>query len=161
MEETFGKEEVIIMMEDDAYLAEGGLEKLRLAWEDLPEDWDVLVGNHYFFGQIEVLTDHLAKPVGRASTANFGVFRKTCLQKIKDHQGLRDSYPIIRDFDHYVTSDMVPVNNYTVWPMISREIASFSDHRQQNLDSATKIRENAFKYKFIDGDKYYSSLEGW
>jgi hypothetical protein len=56
---------------------------------------------------------------------------------------------------------MVPVNNYTVWPMISREIASFSDHRQKNLDSATKIRENAFKYKFIDGDKYYSSLEGW
>ena len=161
MEETFGKEEVIIMMEDDAYLAEGGLEKLRLAWEDLPGDWDVLVGNHYFFGQIEVLTDHLAKPVVRASTANFGVFRKTCLQKIKDHQGLRDSYPTIRDFDHYVTSDMVPVNNYTVWPMISREIASFSDHRQRHLDAATRIRENAFKYKFIDGDKYYSSLEGW
>lgn len=45
--------------------------------------------------------------------------------------------------------------------MVSREIPSFSDHRQKHLDAAIRIRENAFKYKFIDGDKYYSSLEGW
>ena len=161
MEEAFQNDEVVAVMEDDAYLAEGGIEKLKMAWQDLPEDWDVLVGNHYFFGQIEILTDHLAKPTGRASTVNFCVLRKTCLQKIKDHMGLRDSYPTVRDFDHYVTSELIPINNYTVWPMISREIPSFSDHKQKMLDSAEKIREHAFKYKFVDSDKYYPSLEGW
>ena len=161
MESAFQEDEVVAIMEDDGYLAEGGLEKIKSAWQDLPADWDVLIGNHYFFGQIEILTDHLAKPTGRASTLNFCVIRKTCLQKAKDHEEIRNSYPTIRDIDHYFTSELVPINNYTVWPMVSREIPSFSDHKQRKLDSAEKIRENAFKYRFIDQDKYYSSLEGW
>ena len=161
MENAFLEDEVVAIMEDDAYLAEGGIDKLRFAWQDLPQDWDVLIGNHYFFGHIEILTDHLAKPTGRASTLNFCVIRKSCLQKARDHGGLRNSIPSIRDIDHYFTSELVSINNYTVWPMVSREIPSFSDHKQKMLDSAVKIRENAFKYKFVDQDKYYSSLEGW
>lgn len=161
LEHSFETEECIIIMEDDSYLAEGGLEKLEKAWRDLPEDWDVLIGNHYFFGQINLLTENLAKPVQRASTINFSIFRNTSLSKIKEYQYLREVYPSIRDFDHYVTSEIIPINNYTVWPMISREIPSYSDHKGRILDSAIKIREHAFKYKFVDGDKYYSSLEGW
>jgi hypothetical protein len=153
--------ECVIVMEDDSYLAEGGMEKLKKAWKDLPEDWDVLIGNHYFFGQINILTDNLAKPTQRASTINFSIFRRACLPKIKGSLHLREVHPSILDFDHYVTSEKIPINNYTVWPMNSREISSFSDHKGKILDSAIKIREHAFKYKFIDGDKYYSSLEGW
>ena len=66
-----------------------------------------------------------------------------------------------KDFDHFITSEFVPVNNYTVWPMISREISSFSDHKGKKLDSSMKIRENAYKYLFIDQDNYYPSMEGW
>ena len=110
---------------------------------------------------MNILTDNLSKPTQRASTINFSIFRKTCLPKIKEHKYLRDAYPSIRDFDHYVTSEIVPINNYTVWPMISREISSYSDHKGRILDSSIRIRENAYKYKFIDQDKYYSSLEGW
>jgi|688.fasta_scaffold451462_2 hypothetical protein len=161
LDQSLDNNECVIIMEDDAYLAEGGIEKLETTWKDLPEDWDVLVGNHYFFGQISILTDNLAKPVQRASTVNFSVFRRTCLPKIKEYRYLRDVYPSIRDFDHYVTSEIIPINNYTVWPMISREIPSYSDHKGRILDSAIKIREHAFKYKFVDSDKYYSSLEGW
>jgi hypothetical protein len=36
MEEAFREEEVVAVMEDDAYLAEGGIEKLKLVWQDLP-----------------------------------------------------------------------------------------------------------------------------
>lgn len=161
LEDSLLKNESIVIMEDDAYLADGAMEKLKLAWMDLPEDWDVLIGNHYFFGELEILTDNLAKPRGRASTANFCIFKNTSLSKIKDYALLRDSYPSIRDFDHYITSEMVPINNFSVWPMVSREISSFSDHKQKKLDSSIKIRENAFKYKFIDQDPYYSSIEGW
>ena len=161
LDHSLEKEECVIIMEDDSYLAEGGLEKLKMAWEDLPEDWDVLVGNHYFFGQMNILTKNLAKPVQRASTINFSIFRKSCLPKLKEYGYLRDVYPSIRDFDHYVTSEIIPINNYTVWPMISREISSYSDHKGRILDSAIKIREHAYKYKFVDQEKYYSSLEGW
>ena len=153
------QDETFIVMEDDAYLAEGGIEKLKKSWEDLPLDWDVLIGNHYLFYQIEVLTDHLAKPVGRASTANFLVLRNTILPKITENQGIRRGNPSIRDFDHFITSEMVPINNYTVWPMISREIPSYSDHQGKIFDSSFKIRENSFKYLFVDQEKYYSSLE--
>lgn len=153
-------DECIIIMEDDSYLAEGALEKIQRAWEDLPEDWDILIGNHYFFGSMEILTDNLAKPVERASTINFSIIRKTILPKIEENLHQR-SAPSIGDFDHFVTSPSVPINNFTVWPMVSREFPSFSDHKQKNLDSAQKIRENAFKYLFVDQDKYYSSLEGW
>lgn len=153
-------DECIIIMEDDAYLAKGGIEKVKKSWEDLPVDWDVLIGNHYFFGSMRILSDHLAKPIGRASTANFIVARKTLTSKIEENLKKRE-IPSMRDFDHYLTSDEVPINNFTIWPMISREIASFSDHKQKNLDSSYKIRENAFKYLFIDQDLYYSSLEEW
>jgi GR25 family glycosyltransferase involved in LPS biosynthesis len=161
LDHSLQSQECVIVMEDDAYLAEGGIEKLEKAWKDLPEDWDVLIGNHYFFGQISILTENLAKPTQRASTINFSVFRKTALPKIKEYQYLREVYPSIRDFDHYVTSEIVPINNYTVWPMISREISSYSDHKGKILDSSIRIRENAYKYRFIDQEKYYSSLEGW
>jgi len=161
LESSFEEDECVIVMEDDAYLAEGGIEKLQKAWQDLPEDWDVLIGNHYFFGQINILTDNIAKPLQRASTVNFSVFRKNCLPKIKEYQYLREVYPSIVDFDHYVTSEIIPINNYTIWPMISREIPSYSNHKGRILDSVSKIREHAFKYKFIDGDEYYSSLKGW
>ena len=161
LEHSFQSQECIIIMEDDAYIADGGIEKLEKAWVDLPDNWDVLIGNHYFFGQLNILSDNLAKPVQRASTINFSVFRKTALLKIKEYQYLREVYPSIRDFDHYVTSEIVPINNYTIWPMISREVSSYSDHKGRILDSSIKIRENAYKYKFIDQDKYYSSLEGW
>ena len=109
---------------------------------------------------MKILTDHLAKPVDRASTANFIVVRKTTLPKILENIDLR-GIESIRDFDHFVTSDQVPVNNYTVWPMISREIASFSNHKGKDLDSSMKIKENSYKYLFIDQEKFYSSLEGW
>ena len=161
LEHSFETQETVIVMEDDAYVAEGGMEKLKEAWNDLPEDWDVLIGNHYFFGEMHILTDNLAKPLQRASTVNFSIFRRTCLQKIKDSLHLKGTYPSIRDFDHYLTSELTPINNYTVWPMISREIPSYSNHKGRALDSSTKIREHAHKYKFIDGEKYYSSLEGW
>lgn len=153
-------EECLIIMEDDAYLTKGALEKIQKSWEELPPDWDVLVGNHYFFGEMKILSDSLAKPVDRASTANFVIVRKTILQKMEQHLHLRDS-PSIRDFDHYITSSQVPINNFTIWPMVSREIASFSDHKGKKLDSSCKIREHAFKYLFIDQDSYYPSLEGW
>ena len=153
-------DECIIVMEDDAYLAEGGLEKIGKAWKDLPEDWDILIGNHYFFGSMKIVSDHLAKPTDRASTINFSIIRKTIIPKIEENLHQR-SVPSIRDFDHFVTSSTVPINNFTVWPMVSREVPSFSDNKQKNLDSVHKIRENAFKYLFVDQDQYYSSLEGW
>lgn len=152
-------DEAIIIMEDDSYLADGGIEKIKSAWEELPFDWDVLFGNHYFYGQIEVLSGHLAKPIGRASTCNFIVVRRTIISKIEENLEKRE-IPSIRDFDHFITSE-ITINNFTVWPMISREFSSFSDHKSKILDSSIKIRENAYKYLFIDHDKYYSSLEGW
>lgn len=154
------QDECIIVMEDDSYLAEEAMNKIKKSWEDLPEDWDILIGNHYFFGSMEILTDNLAKPTERASTINFSIIRKTILPKIEENFHLR-STPSISDFDHFVTSPLVPINNFTIWPMVSREFPSFSDHKQKNLDSAQKIREHAFKYLFIDQDSYYSSLEGW
>ena len=160
LEENLFEEDSIIIMEDDAYLAPGGIEKLQMAWKDLPEDWDVLIGNHYFFGSMEILSDHLAKPDGRASTVNFAVYKKTVVQKIRDFLYLRENEGM-RDFDHFLTSELCGINNFTVWPMISREIASFSDHKQVMLDSASKIREHSFKYVFIDQDSYYSSLKDW
>jgi len=161
MEFGFSEDESIIIMEDDVYLAKGGLEKLKSAWKDLPNDWDALIGNHYQFGTMEILTDHIAKPTDRASTANFGVYRRSVLQKIKDHEESRKGNPFKNDFDHFVTSNTVPINNYTVWPMISREISSFSDHRGKEMNIVGRIRENSFKYRFVDEDTYYPSLEGW
>lgn len=159
LEKGFETQETIIIMEDDAYLAHGGLEKLSLAFDSLPEDWDCLIGNHYFFGEMNVLTDHLAKPVGEASTLNFAIFRNTILEKIKSNLHLRESVRL--DIDHFITSDEVPINNYTVWPMISRESLSFSDHKKSVKDMTIRIREHAFLFPFIDSDTYYPGLEDW
>lgn len=154
------KEECIVIMEDDAYLAEGAIEKIKKAWRDLPLDWDVLIGNHYFFGSMKILSDNLSKPTGRASTANFLIVRKTIVPKIEENLNKR-SIVSIRDFDHFITSELVPINNFTIWPMVSREFPSFSNHKGKDLSSFHKVREHAFKYLYIDQDSYYPSIEGW
>ena len=159
LEESFKDHETVIIMEDDCYLAPGGLEKLKSAFLDLPEDWDCLIGNHYFITGMEILTDHLARPKNQASTLNFAVFRNTILNKIKDNIHLRSN--LLRDIDHFITSEQVPINNYTVWPMISREYVSHSDHKNSVKDMTIRIRENAFLYQFVDSDTYYPSIPEW
>lgn len=159
LEKGFETEETIIIMEDDAYLARGGFEKLCLAFDSLPSDWDCLIGNHYFFGKMNVLSDHLAKPVGEASTLNFAIFRNTILTKIKTNMHLRESVRL--DIDHFITSDEVPINNYSVWPMVSREITSFSDHKKSIKDMTIRIREHASLFAFVDSDTYYPGLRDW
>ena len=159
LEESFQDHETVIIMEDDCYLAPGGLEKLKAAFYDLPNDWDCLIGNHYFISDIEVLTNHIAKPKNQASTLNFAVFRNTVLDKIKNNISLRTNF--LRDIDHFITSEQVPINNYTVWPMISREYVSHSDHKNSVKDMTIRIRENAFLYQFVDSDTYYPSIPEW
>ncbi len=159
LEESFKNNETVIIMEDDCYLAPGGLEKLKLAFLDLPGDWDCLIGNHYFITGMEILTDHLARPKNQASTLNFAVFRNTILNKIKSNIHLRSN--LLRDIDHFITSEQVPINNYTVWPMISREYVSHSDHKNSVKDMTIRIRENAFLYQFVDSDTYYPSIPEW
>jgi GR25 family glycosyltransferase involved in LPS biosynthesis len=159
LEESFNNLETVIIMEDDCYLAPGGLEKLKSAFLDLPEDWDCLIGNHYFITGMEILTDHLARPKNQASTLNFAVFRNTILNKIKNNIHLRSN--LLRDIDHFITSEQVPINNYTVWPMISREYVSHSDHKNSVKDMTIRIRENAFLYQFVDSDTYYPSIPEW
>jgi GR25 family glycosyltransferase involved in LPS biosynthesis len=159
LEESFKNNETVIIMEDDCYLAPGGLEKLKSAFLDLPEDWDCLIGNHYFITGMEILTDHLARPKNQASTLNFAVFRNTIRNKIKNNIHLRSN--LLRDIDHFITSEQVPINNYTVWPMISREYVSHSDHKNSVKDMTIRIRENAFLYQFVDSDTYYPSIPEW
>lgn len=159
LEEAFKTQETVIIMEDDGYVVPGGMEKLKLAFYDLPSDWDVLIGNHYFFGEMNLLSDNLSKPTGLASTLNFAVYRNTILKKIKENLHLRLEDRL--DFDHFITHPAVPINNYTVWPMISREYVSFSDHKNQIANMEFRVRENSHLYQYVDSDKYYPSLEGW
>jgi len=159
MEHAFQSEETMILMEDDVYLVEGWEKKLMHAFLDLPEDWDVLIGNHYFFGNIELLSDHIAKPIGNASTTNFALYRKSILGKIKDNLHLRRDDKL--DVDHFITSPDTPILNYTIWPMISREYPSFSDHKKSVKDMTVRIRGNSNLFQFIDSETYYPSLEGW
>ena len=159
LEESFKSHETVIIMEDDCYLATGGLEKLRSSFSDLPEDWDCLIGNHYFISEIEILTDHLARPKNQASSLNFAVFRNTILDKIKNNIDLRSD--LLRDIDHFITSEKTPINNYTAWPMISREYVSHSDHKNTIKDMTIRIRENAFLYQFVDSDIYYPGMPEW
>lgn len=152
--------ETIIIMEDDSYLAKGALDKIKKAFLDLPSDWDILIGNHYFFGFVEVLTDNLARPIGSASTLNFSIVRNTIIKKIEDQLSLRYN-GILGDFDHFITSEEVKVNNFTIWPMVSREYVSYSDHKGCVKNMDFRIREHSYLFPFIDNKSYYRSIESW
>jgi hypothetical protein len=158
LKQGLSNSECIVVMEDDAYLVDGALEKLHHSFRDLPEDWDCLMGNHYFFGQMQILTPHLAKPIGTASTINFVIYRNTILPKIEAYWDLKDEEP---DFDHFLTSEKVPIQNYSVWPMISREYLSFSDHKQKVRNMEIRVAENAHLFQFIDSEIYYPSIPNW
>jgi len=159
LDKAFETNETIIIMEDDAYVVEGGFEKIRSAFQQLPENWDCLIGNHYSIGEIEILSEHLAKPVRQASTLNFAIYRKTICEKIRANLHLRD--PHLLDIDHFITCEEVPINNFTIWPMVSREYTSFSDHKGKVKDMTMRIRENAYLYQFVDSHIYYPSLQDW
>jgi len=152
--------EPIIVIEDDCEMATGWLEKLGSVFRNIPEDWDVLIGNYYFYSQIEIITDHLAKPRNQASTINFAVYSPTCFDKVNDHMHLRHELNI-DDVDHFLTSEKIPTNNYTIWPMISREFVTFSDHHKKVRNMELRLREHAYQFPFIDSEKYYPSIESW
>jgi GR25 family glycosyltransferase involved in LPS biosynthesis len=161
MEKAFGEDcqDSIVVMEDDAYLVSGAMDKIRDSYASLPQDWDILIGNHYFFGEMGVINEHLAKPLNRASTINFSIIRNTILDKIKDNLNMREGDKL--DIDHFITSCDVPINNYSIWPMVSREYLSHSDHKGCEKNMEMRIREHAYLFPFVDGDKYYPSLAGW
>ena len=159
MEFGFEDQEAIIIMEDDCYLAPGAIEKIRKAWGDLPEDWDCMIGNHYLVYGIDILTENLAKPRMRASTANFCLMRNTLPKKIQENLHLKVGPNA--HIDHFLTSEETPINNFTIWPMISREFLSFSDHKGKVRNMEPYIAEHSYLYQFIDGDTYYPSLESW
>lgn len=151
--------ETILVLEDDCELANGWYGKLKNAFSDLPEDWDVLIGNHYFFPEMLVLSDHLAKPSGKASTANFVLYNHTALDKIKKDYNLRNDG--LEDIDHFLTDPRTSIVNYTIWPMLSREFLSFSDHYGKIRNMEFRIREHAYLFPFIDSNTYYPSIECW
>lgn len=159
LEQSFPNEDCILVLEDDCELALGWYDKLLCAFSDLPEDWDVLIGNHYFFGQIVVLSDNIAQPIGRASTANFVLYKKSSLEKIKNEIYLRENG--LQDIDHFLTDTVTSIKNYTVWPMLSREFLSFSDHHRKVRNMEFRVREHAFLFPYIDSEIYYPSLECW
>lgn len=158
LEITSGQE-CVLVLEDDCELANGWYSKLQQAFLDLPEDWDVLVGNHYFFSSMEILSDNIAKPVGRASTANFVIYRNTCLEKIKKEFHLRDES--LEDIDHFLTDPITSIKNFTVWPMVAREFVSISDHYGKIRNMENRVREHAFLFPYIDSDTYYPSIDCW
>lgn len=158
LKQGLSEEECIVVMEDDAYLVPGALSKLKLAFNDLPSDWDCLIGNHYFFGEMQILTENLSKPIGYASTINFVVYRNTIISKVEQNIQKSKEFP---DFDHFITSEKVPIQNYTIWPMISREFLSFSDHKQKVRNMEIRVAENSNLFQFIDSDSYYQSIPNW
>lgn len=159
LEKHFPNEECILVLEDDCELASGWFDKLRRAFQDLPEEWDALFGNHYFFGEIDILSDHLAKPEGRASTTNFVLYRNTALEKIKKDFHLREN--ALQDIDHFLTDPSTSIINFTVWPMISREFLSFSDHHGKIRNMEFRVREHSHLFPYIDSETYYPSIECW
>ncbi len=157
--EMYPDEECILVLEDDCELAEGWYEKLKNAFLDLPAEWDVLIGNHYAISYIGILSDHLAKPQGTASTANFIVYNKSALCKIKNEIHLRQDG--LLDIDHFLTDPRTSIINYSVWPMLSREFVSVSDHYGKIRNMEYRVREHAFLFQYIDSEKYYPSIECW
>ena len=151
--------ECVLVLEDDCELAQGWYDKLYLAFRDLPDDWDVLIGNHYFFSSINIISDNLAKPEGTASTANFVLYRGTALKKIQFDFGIRDTG--LDDIDHFLTSPLTSIINYTVWPMLAREFVSVSDHHQKVRNMEIRVREHSFLFPYIDSDSYYPKIECW
>lgn len=157
--ENLQEDDTILVLEDDCELALGWYEKLKKAFSDLPSSWDVLIGNHYFFGEMNVLSENLAKPSGRASTANFVLYSGTAIKKIQNEFNLREGG--LEDVDHFLTDPRTSILNFTVWPMISREFVSFSDHHKKVRNMEFRVREHAFLFPYVDSHVYYPSIECW
>lgn len=149
------EEDTFMIMEDDAYLVEGAIEHLHQIWDQIPGDWDVIFGNHYFYSKLEIINDSVAKPIGRASTANFAIYSKSLIPKLDD-LSLRENTSL-REWDHFLTGNP-SINNYLLWPMISREVAGFSDHRGREMNINLRLREHKYKFNFLDNEKFYIDI---
>jgi len=152
--------EPILVLEDDCELAQGWFEKIKKVFQELPADWDVLIGNHYFFSEIEILTEHLAKPRTQASTANFVIYNHSCHDAVVKNLHLRKELDLY-DVDHLLTSEETSISNYTIWPMVAREFISISDHYKKIRNMEFRVREHSFQFQFVDSDIYYPSIECW
>lgn len=144
-----------IVMEDDAFLVEGAVEHIMSIWNEIPGDWDVIFGNHYFYSKLEIFNDYVAKPIGRASTANFGIYSMSLIEKLEDLSMRNDGS--LKEWDHFLTGNP-DINNYVLWPMISRESPGFSDHQQREMNINLRLREHKYRFNFLDNEKFYSDI---
>lgn len=144
-----------IIMEDDSYVVPRGIDQIRETWKLIPRDWEVVFGNHYFFSELKVLNESFAKPIGRASTANFGIYHQRIIPKIES--STLKGNPSTKEWDHLLTGDP-NICNYLYWPMISREHPGHSDHRGKFMNINFRTREHRYKFNFKDNENFYDRI---
>jgi hypothetical protein len=126
------KREAILIGEDDMVLCDESRDGWERAVDELPDNWDILLGGVYFIKGKEDITPHLCK-ITDFCALHFIMVRRSAYDLVLNYE--KNNYGF-RNIDRYIGRLGVTgkLNVYLAWPMISSQRAGYSDLRKKEVD---------------------------
>ena len=143
--------EYVFVLEDDALLVELGIERLNTVLNNIPSDWDILMGGYY---ESEVISK---SKIGFAKS-NFVqcthciIYRNTSYKHFRDYDGC----PLgIDDYISYLASTR-KINLYLVYPSVAMQVKGYSNIKTAYFDWNNQNRQ--LKSDYSNYRKFFNAL---
>lgn len=125
---TEGREYVFVL-EDDALLIESGIDYLNTALNNIPSDWDILMGGHYESEVISIDKSGLAKS-NFIQCTHCIIYRDTSYKYFREYDGV----PIgIDDYISHLASTK-KINLYLINPSVATQVEGHSNIKNTYFD---------------------------
>ncbi len=135
----------IHIIEDDLVLHENSNKIWKEAVDNLPDDWDILLGGVYYCRNQKKINDHMVK-TGDFCSLHFVMFNAKCYDKVLSYKV--DNLKLTH-IDRFLgrLSQKGELNVYIVWPMFAKQMANYSDIRKREVDD-NKRKSKTLEFLF-------------
>jgi len=124
----------VVVIEDDVKMKDGYLSKLNRSYDELPEDWDILLGGVSWAKNIKERVGLNLVKIGDFSATHFIVYRKKCYGHVlKWNETIKPD-----NIDRYIgsLSERGILNVYCFVPFLATQFNGYSTIRNKDTDDS-------------------------
>lgn len=123
----------VLVMEDDIQLRKGSPEYLNRALENLPDEWDVLLGGLYNTKHLISVNDYWNK-IGEFCGFHFYIVNKSAYQRFFDYNGRQH-------IDRWMNLKGDKLKCFVLKKFIATQRNGFSDNVKKNVDYTNELKK--------------------
>jgi hypothetical protein len=136
MANCYDMPEILTIEDDLLFYGINIMDRYQKAINDLPNDWDILLGGAAHFDSFTKYSDNLIKLNGMFCGLQFVLWNKKVYKTILNHKPESDTTQI-KDIDCWLKHKNL--NVYCVWPEIAGQIDNMSDNHAKNFSYSNYV----------------------